>query len=122
LSFEAIVVLIISAICLYLLTWKKIKNSPNIARFFYVISIVAFYVALFRSQSISFFGAILDAVSAGIFWFIIGSLIEHFSNKKQRKSVMVPIADEIKKLSQLKDDRIITEEEFNQQKSKLLSN
>ena len=121
-SLLGIVVLIITAICLYFLTWKRIKNSPNIAKFFYVISIVAFYVDLFRSPATSAFVAILDAVTAGLFWFVIGLLIEYFSNKKQNKYSIVPIADEIKKLSQLKDEGIITVEEFNQQKKKLLSN
>lgn len=121
-SFVGIVVLIVTAICLYFLTWKRIQNGSNISRFFYVISIVAFYVGLFRTSSSSLLGALLDAVVAGVFWFSIGFLAEYLSNKKQNISAVLPIADELKKLSILRDENIITEEEFNQQKKKLLSN
>ena len=121
-SFLGYVVVIITAIGLYFLTWRRIKNSPNIARFFYVLSIVAFYVGLFKSETDSVFVAIFDAVSAGFFWFFIGLLIERFSDKKLNKSPIVPVADEIKKLAQLKEEGILTEEEFSQQKNKLLSN
>ncbi|MCM3716589.1 SHOCT domain-containing protein [Alkalihalobacillus oceani] len=121
-NFLGYVVVAITAICLYFLTVKRFKKGPNISRVFYVLSIISFYIGLFKSPAISVFVALIDAVIAGIFWFIIGLLFEHFSNRKQRRSPLIPVADEIEKLAKLKEKGIISEEEFRKQKDNLLSN
>lgn len=123
--FLAVVFVMVSALCLCFLTWKRFKNGPNLARFFYAISIIAFYVALFNTEAYSFLGVVIDASVAFFLWYLIGLLIEHFSNKRSKvalnKSLKIPVADELRKLSQLKDEGILTEEEFTEQKKKLLS-
>ena len=65
---------------------------------------------------------IVDVISVIIDEVDKGWMKEH-SNLKQEKSAQLPtsVADEIKKLAQLKEDGILTEEEFNKQKAILLS-
>lgn len=124
-------IFILSAICLIISTINNVKNKLSLGKLItiWICSILILIITISWMGGLS---TIEDThIGMGLYIYLLeGLLIPIFSlifyNSKDKipvdsKSNITSIADELKKLNDLKDSGVINEIEFQQQKEKLLN-